>query len=148
MTTQLTAESSPVLDIEVFECEACGSKVEDLSYRRPLNSLEGRIRLSSKAELHLSHVEVSFQGSQSTVVVAYKSNLTSHINQPSSLSAKQNAKTDCASTVSTSHLSFLKEQISLANFPTVPVAPSFSWSGRMLHELLRPENAPSRGSRL
>lgn len=74
MTTQLTAESSPVLDIEVFECEACGSKAEDLSYRRPLNSLEGRIRLSSKAELHLSHVEVSFQGSQSTAVVALKSN--------------------------------------------------------------------------
>lgn len=92
MMSTRSSESSPELEIQVFECEACGSTTEDLSYQRPLNSLEGRVQIYAKSELHFTRVGVSFQGgvrpehretcqvntkvrrvgSQSTSVVAYR----------------------------------------------------------------------------
>lgn len=62
MATKPISGGDPTLDIEVFECEACESKFEDLGFRRPHNSLEGEIRVSSDSELHFTRLGVLFEG--------------------------------------------------------------------------------------
>lgn len=51
-----------IAEIDVYECEACGSRGEDLGFKRPFQSLEGRVRLSSAAELKILSVEATLQG--------------------------------------------------------------------------------------
>ena len=62
MAGDIVVESQPSVEIDLFSCRECGSSRDNGDFYRPLNSVEGRVRVISAVRIKVTSLRMYFQG--------------------------------------------------------------------------------------